>query len=610
MSMFRTLVVALLGLSACLAVSQRIDPNWARLPAGTEISELRTASSHTYSNGNGTFTAEIVAAPHALPDEHTGHPTNGSDAVFAAPPSSTGSIQRSYYHGSVFFYRHTPELYYGYSGSLVEYVSYAKFDLSAVPESSRIMSSQFRYYQYEYTGSVRTRVTYLGGDPDSMGNEEVFFAVKDGGAISEQSHAYIGWVAQNLNEDGIGLLNQCLSQGWIALGIRPLSGNGSAHGIWGDSMETYLRIVYVAPDENDIQAVYAKLATYPLVADGGPDTAEVVFANIGRAGANGFKVYAIDRGTIYDSATVASLGPGERALLRLRVPTPSASDSLAKYQFAAHSLGDPWQANDTSYLTCWVFPRGTYSAEGFEQPVFPPRNWLGVNNDSAYEYWQWRGDSVISHTGSGCAWCRTEQYLTNDDWLITDAVYPSAGYADTFGFCHANSEYGQRTHLQVWVLRGPNVQDTARRWATIPHTSNAYWPWRHSLDEFDGDTVYIGLRDVSSGFGSALCIDDIWLSRSQIPGMQESEHRTAVTPRLSIEPNPAMGRFAIVRHLGGEGHAGRLALRDVLGRTVRAVDLDASGTTHLDLRGIDIGVYVAQIQSAGAVVEEKVVLLN
>ena len=122
-------------LAAASAAPPRFDPNWSRLQAGTEITELRTATSRTYSNGDGTFTADIT-------------PLRGgaADSQNSCQPASTGWIEYFYGHGS-YYGRFTPELHYragNYCGA-----AYAKFDLTPIPDSSKIMSAQFRCYQYE-----------------------------------------------------------------------------------------------------------------------------------------------------------------------------------------------------------------------------------------------------------------------------------------------------------------------------------------------------------------------------------------------------------------------------------------------------------------------------
>jgi hypothetical protein len=215
--------------------SPQFDPNWSRLPSGTEISELRSPTSHTYSNGDGTFTVDMT--PMRM---------GGDESQDSCQPTSTGRIE--YFdagHGS-WYKRGTPELAYMNSG-IDDYVAYAKFELAQIPDSGTIMSAQFRCYQYQvFYPPVRTSCTYPSLDPDTADDPTVYSAVRNGLVLADGQFDSLGWIGYDLSDQGVAILQSRLPQDWATLGISPLSGGGLSYGIRGDDRQTYLHIVYNA----------------------------------------------------------------------------------------------------------------------------------------------------------------------------------------------------------------------------------------------------------------------------------------------------------------------------------------------------------------------------
>jgi hypothetical protein len=215
---------------AAILASPQFDPNWSRLPSGTEIPELRTPTSRTYSNGDGTFTADIT-------------PAGETESIDSCQPTSTGCVE--YFdtgHGDPYS-RGGPELVYGFGTA--SFVAYAKFDLTSVPDSSRVLSAQFRCYQYVIVQApVRNRCTYPDLDPDSAGDPALYSAILNGLVLAEAQCDSIGWVGYDLSPQGRSILEGRLQQNRATLGIKPVTGQAVAFGIYGDYRQTYLHIVY------------------------------------------------------------------------------------------------------------------------------------------------------------------------------------------------------------------------------------------------------------------------------------------------------------------------------------------------------------------------------
>jgi hypothetical protein len=198
------------------------------------------------------FTADIMPP----------HP-GGADSQDSCQPTSTGWI--SYfndYHGGNYYDRHTPELHYregNYCG-----VAYAKFDLTPIPDSSRVMSAQWRCYQYEVISTpLRTRCTYVGLNPDTASETAVYVAVRSGPVLADTQRNSTGWVTYGLSGQGVTILQGRPPTDWVALGIIPVTGEGTAYGLGGGDFTPYPRIEYTVSGAYESRCTYALL---PLLA--------------------------------------------------------------------------------------------------------------------------------------------------------------------------------------------------------------------------------------------------------------------------------------------------------------------------------------------------------
>jgi hypothetical protein len=91
-------------------------------------------------------------------------------------------------------------------------------------------------------------------------------------------------------------------------------------------------------------------------------------------------------------------------------------------------------------------------------------------------------------------------------------------------------------------------------------------------------------------------------------GTREARGNAVIRPELAFAPNPAGGRVVTVQYNIAAGTLGKLALRDVLGRTVKSLALVPSGSTRLDLRGFAPGVYIAALKAQGYSVSRKLII--
>jgi hypothetical protein len=589
----------LLGwLAAAVMASPRFDTNWSRLPAGTEIPELRTSTSRTYSNGDGTFTADITPILSGV-----------SDSRDSSGPTSTGWIEY-YNEGSFWYYaKNTPNLHY-FSGENHCGVAYAKFDLTPIPDSGAIVDAQLCCYQYEINRPppLRTHCTYSPYfDPDTASDDDIFHRFRYGWYLASIRYDSIGWVTYDISHDWFTYLEAHLLRNWVAVGIRADSGAGTAYGC-GPVRQPYLRVSYIAPDEPDIQALNAELLTYPIIA-GRSDTALLTIANEGRHASAKFWAFS-SLGLTRDSTPVQPIAVGETSAVRVALPSSTAQDTMLDYRLWTSEQTDGIRYNDSARLRCWSFPTSTYLAEGFNDSEFPPGGWVVADSDGGTHCWMRQAGASGSHSGTGFASCAGESTGTSDDWLVGGSICPDGGYPDSVGFFIRNDLPLITYSLEVWALRARHAPAML---LSLSLGDTVYSRHSVSLDTFDGDTIEVAFRHRSWGDWRGLYLDDIWFSGAPAsdtsdPHRDPVQRREQQLPVLAFAPNPAGGRVVTVRSAIAVGSRRRLTIRNVLGGVVQTFVLDPSGITRLDLRDLAPGVYMATLDGTMPLVTRKLVL--
>jgi hypothetical protein len=147
---------------------------------------------------------------------------------------------------------------------------------------------------------------------------------------------------------------------------------------------------------------------------------------------------------------------------------------------------------------------------------------------------------------------------------------------------------------------------------TVPGTSTAY---QSGLDLSDSFTVrgvvYGPLPGLTPGYFPGVRPNLGAVQNTSPIGIPQSESgHGSVTrrPELAFAPNPTSGRCLMARCAIPAGKVGKLAVRDVLGRTVKSMALVTSGITRLDLRSFAPGIYIAALDAGGSSVSRKVII--
>jgi len=487
--------------------------------------------------------------------------------------------------------------------------AFLKFGLGSLPDTCVILSGELDYYQYEHAEGLPQVDIRLIEDPGPLSAHDIYFDIEHARAITNAQVSQDGWLTWAIDTE---LLDSCHHAGWVSFGVH--FDGPQYYGYWanaygcGQSLPPYLRIVYVGPNECDIQAVRAELATYPLVARASQrDTALFVLTNSGMVTSNYFWAYVASPGLAPESTRVQPITVGETVAVRVPLPLLDTASVFVDYTLWSACPNDARHGDDTAGFSSWVFPRGTYAAEGFDRSSFPPPGWVVVNNERGMR--RWTRESLVGGSHSGPAYTECLRELTiNDDWLITGPVCPKKEDRDTVGFYIRSNYPDMPETLEVWTMRGQQVGDTVAHLRSTGAPNTAYNRKTVPLDTADGDTVYIGFRCRSLGDWNGLCLDDIWFSSTYVPGTNEPGSTHASQPELTFAPNPASGRFVTVRYSLPAATRGRLTLRDMLGRTVNSFTLDPSGTARLDLRGFAPGVYMAALDAPGGSVSRKLII--
>jgi hypothetical protein len=322
-----------------------------------------------------------------------------------------------------------------------------------------------------------------------------------------------------------------------------------------------------------------------------------------------FWSYASSPGLGVESTLVGSIAVGERVSVSLPLPAPPSPDTVVDYTLWTDCSNDALAGDDTTRLTrCWVFPANTYYAEGFDK-WFPTFNWAIADNDGGSERWKRSTDDSMLHSGAGFAMCAREQSGPNDDWLISGPVYPKLDEPDSVGFYCRACLTGPPLDLQTWAMRGHRVADTIRVLAQESVSADVYRRRTISLDEFDGNAVYIGFRCQSSASWNGLCLDDVWFSGNVPKPPRDAVQRASTElPDFALAPNPSSQRVVTIRSALAVGKRRTVTMRDVVGRTVRTFTLDQSGIARLDLRGLAAGVYMATLEAGTQSLTRKLVI--
>ncbi len=175
---------------------------------------------------------------------------------------------------------------------------------------------------------------------------------------------------------------------------------------------------------------------------------------------------------------------------------------------------------------------------------------------------------------------------------------------DTMNQWPTDSVHGDVNH-QVWPL------GAEPDWI-VPHASSAYQAGLDLSHPFSlRGTTYGPLPGMAPGYFTGArpnlgAVQDTGLMGTR---QDDSGHGSASQrPELAFAPNPTTGRYVMARWAIPTGKIGKLAVRDVLGRTVQSIALARSGITQFDLRSFAPGIYIAALDAGGPPISRKLII--
>jgi hypothetical protein len=524
--------------------------------------------------------------------------------------ATTGWVERFFYRSWI-YYSFLHALAWGYFDSARMARGWLRFDLTAIPETTQFTDAALMVYQYDTVGINTSTVRVAKRDPNNL-TPEYFYDSIQGCPVAAASASFprIGWVTRPLNRAAVAELNASLTRNWYALGVTWDVGGAYAR---GDTEANAPRMrVLLAPNlPSDVAVISTRLMTYPVLA-GETDTLAVTLTNVRDSTvARHFYVASLRDGVPSDSAFVDSVGYHQLVQVLVPVHNPLGATGATEFGGATSVIGDWQNQNDSEWLDACTFPAGTYLLEDFEGSTFPPAGWDTIQNNNGARTWQLSQNTPDrAHFGTGSAFCGREYTHVADDWLLSPLIVPSSAYADTVGFyCHAFWDTTQYSRLEVWALRGHELTDTLRLLRTLQPPRTPYTEYRFSLDEFDGDSVCLGLHWYSGRNADTLYLDDFYFMRLPTGGI-EAPAGVSLPVAITVQPNPARaGQAVSLRGLAGS--AGVVSVYDATGRFVWSATTprsSVSDTRPLALPSLATGVYLVRLQSGSATTTTKLVV--
>ena len=179
----------------------------------------------------------------------------------------------------------------------------------------------------------------------------------------------------------------------------------------------------------------------------------------------------------------------------------------------AHNTTYYWQVNAangsvTTAGDVWSFTTNTPSFyESFEGEAFPPEGWSMINDNNPTEFWERGVWADYALTGVGFARINHNDNQALDDWLITPKFAPEEGNS-TLSFWARSLNADLEKFNVMLSTTGINKEDFTVTLASGVEPPTTYTYYSYDLSGYNGQTVYIAVQAVSSGWTWSLFLDD------------------------------------------------------------------------------------------------------
>jgi hypothetical protein len=496
-----------------------------------------------------------------------------------------GTACYSPYPRPQYWYNDTALIFNPYTGP------FARFLLGSIPSDASVARASVKFFVYGVRESARAVATNPQYDPNHWPPEIIYWNIKNGQVVSpECTLGVVGWSELTLNSNGGSMVEGGLVQGWCTVGFNTSTGwvNGEV-GVEDTMYAPILHVEYYTPGETDLQPADALLRSYPMSA-GGSDTIVLHLRNRSMYMSTHCLVQVYLNGCPFASFALDSVRANATTTVVLPVTTPENPSTFGTFSVVAFDSLDLTHSNDTASFQTWIYPAGAYYAASFDEASFPPSDWRAYDLDAGRS--RWGSLTLATNSGPRAAGCYAESDRRNDDWLLCcEVVEPVPGEADSLGFYRTCLSPSSPESLEVWALSGPLIYyDTIEcLWATTSSSTN-YECAMVGLDEFDGDTIHLGIRYRSLG-SYGIGVDDFFLSRVPSGGIEDAAQvNRAGLPFLTPSPS----RSGSVLRLPSATTDRRLTMYDATGRMV----CKDRTRNRWKVPQVPAGVYVIRLESS------------
>jgi hypothetical protein len=323
------------------------------LLARTELVQLRTENSRTFDNGDGTYTAEIVAGPGSFGDTIRAYP---HDTMYW-----TGTVQREYdERGNLIgIGKHNGALWCGdvwIHHYQTHWCSWMTFDLQSIPDLATVLGASVTYHQIQHP-HIQTDLTHILTFPPFASAEEIY----GDEPLAPRAAFPDGWVVRTLNDYARAAIEQALLANWFAADMVTYVNNDTLiiDGVGSGNLPS-LMVDYrlLAKDAGVAEIVHP---THGVHIDSTIVPVAVVY---NRGTEDQFVPVRMRIGNAYLDDTAIQLLSGDTATVEFEPWTPGDTGSF-QVMCSTMLAGDERPGNDTAVLTIEVVPAWRYVATAY-----------------------------------------------------------------------------------------------------------------------------------------------------------------------------------------------------------------------------------------------------
>ncbi|MFL9844514.1 T9SS type A sorting domain-containing protein [Flavobacterium rhizosphaerae] len=256
----------------------------------------------------------------------------------------------------------------------------------------------------------------------------------------------------------------------------------------------------------------------------------------------------------------------------------------------------------SAFLFASIASMNAQLSENFEGTTFPPEGWNLESTNTNFT-WELYADGPLE--GAQSVQVEYDEALVDQDETLISPEFtvPSAGQLsfmasfsyywaidpnDNYDFTVSISTDGGTTWTEIW--------DETQSPYTVAEDSFTPFTAEVSLSDYSGQSAILAFN-YSGVDGAQFVLDDI--NVSSLASIKELD-----VDAFSVFPNPASNMINIsAKNIG----INTLALTDINGRTVKAVNFEGISEAKLNISDLSAGVYMLTITSDNGTLTKKII---